>query len=171
MTDTPKIYVACLAAYNGGRLHGAWIDAAQDLENIQAEINTMLKSSPEPNAEEFAIHDYEGFEGVCIEEYESLDTVHGLALFIEEHGELGAKVLEHHDRDRDAAKQQLEDGYSGQWTSVADYVQDLTEQTTEIPEHLAYYIDYDRMARDMELNGEIFTVETGHQDVHIFHVL
>ena len=25
--DTPRIYVACLAAYNNGRLHGRWIDA------------------------------------------------------------------------------------------------------------------------------------------------
>ena len=25
----PRIYVACLAAYNNGILHGAWIDAAQ----------------------------------------------------------------------------------------------------------------------------------------------
>ena len=26
----PRIYVACLAAYNNGHLHGAWIDAAQE---------------------------------------------------------------------------------------------------------------------------------------------
>jgi Antirestriction protein (ArdA) len=25
----PRIYVACLAAYNNGYLHGAWIDAIQ----------------------------------------------------------------------------------------------------------------------------------------------
>ena len=28
---TPKIYVACLAAYNNGHLHGEWIDATQDV--------------------------------------------------------------------------------------------------------------------------------------------
>lgn len=27
--DTPRVYVACLAAYNSGFLHGAWIDAGQ----------------------------------------------------------------------------------------------------------------------------------------------
>lgn len=25
--DGPRIYVACLAAYNNGHLHGRWIDA------------------------------------------------------------------------------------------------------------------------------------------------
>ena len=35
-TTTPKIYVACLAAYNNGFLHGQWIDANQETEAIHA---------------------------------------------------------------------------------------------------------------------------------------
>jgi hypothetical protein len=27
--EAPKIYVACLASYNNGILHGKWIDAVQ----------------------------------------------------------------------------------------------------------------------------------------------
>lgn len=42
--------MACLAAYNNGKLHGCWIDAIQD------QINSMLASSPEEDAEEYAIH-------------------------------------------------------------------------------------------------------------------
>ncbi len=55
-SDGPRIYVACLAAYNNGHLHGRWIDAAQDAEDIQSEISEMLSASPIPNAEEWAIH-------------------------------------------------------------------------------------------------------------------
>ena len=47
MTTTPRIYVACLAAYNAGTLHGAWIDADQSAEAIWAEIRAMLATSPE----------------------------------------------------------------------------------------------------------------------------
>ena len=62
----------------------------------------------------------------------------------------------------------FEDGYYlGVFDSVADYVQEITEETTEIPDHLRGYIDYESMARDMELNGDIFTVEL-EGDVHIF---
>lgn len=55
----PKIYVACLASYNAGTLFGAWIDATQDLDDIEAEIADMLKRSPVEGAEEWEIHDTE----------------------------------------------------------------------------------------------------------------
>lgn len=54
--DTPRIYVACLAAYNAGRLHGRWIDADKGQDQIWAEVRQMLKESPESRAEEWAIH-------------------------------------------------------------------------------------------------------------------
>ena len=50
--DTPSIYVACLAAYNNGKLHGAWIDATQELDTILEAVQAMLAASPEPDAEE-----------------------------------------------------------------------------------------------------------------------
>ena len=40
--DTPKIYVACLAAYNNGILHGQWINVDQDVDALQNEIQDML---------------------------------------------------------------------------------------------------------------------------------
>lgn len=91
--ETPRIYVACLAAYNGGTLHGCWIDAAQDVEDIWREIRQMLASSPEAGAEEWAIHDYEGFGPLRLIEFEGIENVHKLARFIDEHGEIGAALL------------------------------------------------------------------------------
>ena len=67
--SSPRIYVACLAAYNNGFLHGAWIDADHDADQIRDEIVTMLARSPIAHAEEYATHDFEGFEGVTISEY------------------------------------------------------------------------------------------------------
>jgi len=163
----PRIYVACLAAYNNGYLHGRWIDASQDAEAIQAEISAMLKASPIPGAEEWAIHDYEGFGGTELSEYSGIDRVVALAAFIDERGELGAKVLEHFGGDIDQAEAAF-DEYVGSFRSLADYAQDLTEQTTDISPTLDHYIDYEAMARDMEINGDVFTVELGFEDVHVF---
>ena len=39
---------------------------------------------------------------------------------------------------------------------------------TEIPEALEYYIDWQALARDMALNGEIMVFQTGFDEVHIF---
>jgi antirestriction protein len=37
-----------------------------------------------------------------------------------------------------------------------------------LPQALAYYIDYEAMGRDLELGGDVFTIEIGYQEVHIF---
>jgi len=42
MSEEISIYVADLAAYNNGILHGVWIDATQDIDDIQEQINDML---------------------------------------------------------------------------------------------------------------------------------
>ncbi|WP_375204241.1 antirestriction protein ArdA [Hyphococcus sp.] len=161
-----RIYVACLAAYNNGILHGRWIDALQDADAILKEIGGMLKASPIAGAEEFAIHDYEGFEGARIEEYQSIDSVAEIAEFIGEHGKLGGKLLEYFGDLEDARTAMMED-YRGEYSSRADFAQELTEETTEIPQALQYYIDYERMGRDLEIN-DVLAVEAGFEEFHIF---
>ena len=44
-----RIYVACLAAYNNGCLHGRWIDATTPDEIMDA-VRAMLAASPELGA-------------------------------------------------------------------------------------------------------------------------
>lgn len=166
--SNPRIYVACLAAYNNGYLHGAWIDANQDTDQIREEIAAMLARSPVEGAEEYAIHDYEGFEGVSISEYACIDTVARMAAFIAEHGALGAGLLEQFSGNMDQAESTLEDCYHGQFASLADYMEELTTESVTIPEALRYYVDWEGMARDAEMGGDLFTIETAHGEVHVF---
>lgn len=163
-----RIYVACLAAYNNGFLHGAWIDADQDADEIRGEITAMLARSPIEHAEEFAIHDYEGFEGVTISEYAGIDTVARMGAFIAERGALGTGLLEQFSGDIDQAESTLEDCYHGQFASLADYMEELITESVTIPEALRYYVDWDAMARDAEMGGDLFTIETAHGEVHVF---
>jgi antirestriction protein len=165
-TDEIRIYVACLAAYNNGTLHGHWIDANQDAWEIWNEVSAMLKASPIKEAEEWAIHDYEGFQGVTISEWEGFERVSEIAAFIAEHGELGGKLIAYFGSLQDA-QSAIGDHYAGEYRSTADFVQEMTEQGTEIPESLQYYIDWNAMARDWEIN-DILTIETGFENVHVF---
>src|SRR5687768_7754754 len=89
MADTPRIYVACLAAYNAGTLHGEWLDADQSAEELHEAIRGMLSKSPKPGAEEWAIHDYHNFGDIKLSEHESLENVAALAELITEHDGLG----------------------------------------------------------------------------------
>jgi len=166
--EQPRIYVACLAAYNSGHLHGVWIDADQEDWVIWEGVQTMLAASPIHEAEEWAIHDYEGFGGVHISEYASLDYVGALARFIAEHGALGAMLLEHYGNDLNEALEALEDRHLGEHASLAAYMQEVTEEAVSIPESLRCYIDWEAMARDAELSGDLFTLTTAWDAVHVF---
>lgn len=128
----------------------------------------LLANSPEDDAEEYAIHDHEGFAGHSVSENEGIERAHEVACFIEEHGEIAGELLSHFGDIIDDAQKAIEDNYCGCYASLADYAEELTEETTQIPEHLALYIDYEKMERDMELGGDVFTIETGYQEVHIF---
>lgn len=161
-----RIYVACLAAYNSGTLHGVWIDALQDVADIWAEIATMLQASPIEDAEEHAIHDYEGFGDVRLSEYAAIESVAEIATFIEEHGELGGKLISYCG-DVDRAGEAITDHYAGEYRSLAEFAEQITDETTDIPENLRFYIDYEAMARDLEIN-DVFTIQIGFEEVHVF---
>ena len=167
MNNEIRIYVADLAAYNAGKLHGIWIDATEDLEVIHKQVRAMLATSPERGAEEYAIHDYEGFAGYDLSEYEGLEAAHEIACFIEDYPDFGGELLNHFS-DLGEARRVAEEDYCGCYSTLADYAQELTEECTAIPENLAFYIDYEAMGRDMALNGDVFTIETGFEAVHIF---
>lgn len=166
MSEEIRIYVACLASYNNGKLHGVWIDVLDDLDDIQDQINEMLKSSPEPDAEEHAIHDYEGFGSYSVSEYEDIGTLHEIACFIDDYPEIAGELLNHFGGHIDDAKKAMEEHYSGCYTSLGDFAREI--DISDVSESLAYYIDYERMGRDWELSGDIFTIETAHNEVHIF---
>lgn len=167
MCEEIRIYVADLAAYNNGKLHGVWIDATLDIDEMNEAVAKMLKASPEGFAEEYAIHDYEGFGSYPLGEYEGLQAAHDIACFIEECDEVAPELLNYYSN-LEEAKRVLEENYIGCFESIADYAQEITQETTDIPKQLEYYIDYEKLGRDMELSSEIFAIEAGYQKVHIF---
>ena len=170
-SDTPQIYVADLAAYNQGVLHGAWIDATQDPEDIEAEIQEILSKSPVPDAEEFAIHDYEGFGSLRLSEFEPIEKVSQVAKLIEEHGTMFAELVGHFGGARyiDEAIEAMEERYQGAHKSLEDWAYEYAKDTgLECAEPYVNYIDWERFARDAEMGGDIFTIETDDGMVHVF---
>lgn len=163
--DPIRVYVACLASYNNGILHGEWIDATQDEDEIWRDVSQMLLNSPAEHAEEWAIHDHEGFGDILVSEHASFETIAQYAQIIEEHGEVASKLITYFGNIEDA-ETALNEHYAGEYENLEDYAEELTEQTTQIPENLRYYIDYEKMAHDLAIN-DVMTVEVGHS-VHVF---
>lgn len=205
----PRIYVACLAAYNAGKLHGAWIDVqGKDADEIAQEvIARVLLTSPEPNvtrcatchaikgydgvwdrekcslvseggkltdaphdpapsSEEWAIHDYEGFGGLDVSEHASFEHVAALAELLEDHpGKVIQTAIDHlGDATTDARRVQdwIADNYAGEWETLEAFAENMLEDTGEMdtwPKVARDYFDMERYARDLELGGDVFTIE------------
>ncbi len=155
-----RIYVACLASYNAGTLFGKWIDANQTAEEIHAEISAMLGASPERGSEEWAVHDYEGFGGIVLTEWPSIERVSKIAALIEDHGDAFSLWYSVQDG-LHFETEELEEKFLEQWQGAhdskeefADYLLDSTGQLAEVPEFARRYFDYAAFARDLELSGE-----------------
>lgn len=154
------IYVACLAAYNNGKLHGKWIDACQDYQGIHAEISKMLKESPEPGAKEWALHDYEGFLGIKFSKSPNLRRVSAVARLLETEGDPFAIWYETQNGSYFDAEE-LEEKFLKQWQGMhdseadfAEYLLDSTNALKELPGWAKGYFNFDAYARDLSLSGE-----------------
>jgi antirestriction protein len=157
VTETPRIYVACLASYNSGILHGKWIEAT-DADVIREEVDEMLAESSQPDAEEWAIHDFEGFEGMKIEEYDDFDKIAELAELIEEHGAAYAAYADNVGLEF-ATASDFEEAYMGEYDSEQAYAEESFDDCNKIPDHLANYIDYEAVTRDW-FCGDYYSVDS-----------
>jgi len=179
---TSRFYAADLAAYNSGILHGIWVDATSDADEMQEQIAAMLRASPCPNvtvehpetnetvpsAEEWVVHDYDDAAKLIshMGETSDLKAIAEAAEAFEEisddYHETILPFLLDWVRDRvtepHAWKAALDDAFAGEWNDPEDYAADLAEQCgylENLPDALQNYIDFRAMARDMALGGEM----------------
>jgi antirestriction protein len=163
----PQIYVICLASYKNYEWHGVWIDATQEVEEISKQISIMLSNSPVPGAEEYIIHNDIGFQGLEIEEDASIEDVHEKAMFILEHGELGAKLLNYYRGHLGYAEEAME-SYLGDYDNELDYAAEFFNECylEKVPETVRYYIDYESFKKDIFIDY-CFSIKVGGK-CHIF---
>ena len=172
-----RIYVASLSDYNGGFLHGVWID----FENITEEsdiwdaVHAMLAASPYARkygdkAEEWAIHDYELPGDMSISESEDFGRLWAMYEALQELEEsevepffiyldyVGGNAPLSYDIEN------FRDAYQGAYDTEAEFAEHILEYTEEfeaIPERLRHYFDYASYARDLFIGGD-YWMESGY---------
>ncbi len=172
---TPQIYVASLSDYNNARLHGVWIDATDEPADIHTAIAAMLSRSPDPGAEEYAIHDYSDFPGFAVGEYDVIEAVHKIACGIAEHGEafgcyVGLVGTE------EASESGFTDIYCGTYPTLRAFVEQFVDDIGVADGQLDHLrgrtglgqfleIDYDGL--EIAIRSE-WNITEGQQGVHIF---
>jgi len=188
--ETMRIYVACLASYNAGRLHGEWFDLDdwQDADSLYDAVKEqVLLTSPYPNvmvecracggdginpneadsvcktchgsgevpsAEEWAIHDHEGFPEGSVGEYTSFSRLYEIKERLEEaeeeFGDDGQEILaafEYCFGDNDASISTIREAYRGKYDRHSDFSMEFAIETSGINEDSPYFmfIDWDHV--------------------------
>jgi antirestriction protein len=86
LTNPPRIQVVDTASHERGIRHGLWIEAYQEPDELEADIQAMLESSPTPEATAWAILATEGFAGLDLRGYTDTNLIAQLAKGVAEHG-------------------------------------------------------------------------------------
>ncbi|MGI9003019.1 MAG: antirestriction protein ArdA [Pseudonocardia sp.] len=174
LRPTPRIYLADLAAYSHGRLHGIWCDATRDLEELQAEVDALLARSPIAGAEEIAIHDFENFAGYPLGEYENLGFVVRLARGIAEHGQAFAAYADWIGPG-DEQLERFADHYEGTYPSREAWAEELAVEVFEWPRQLDTIVEPLRMHVSLNLASLALDLEQerhladGDDGVYVFN--
>jgi len=170
----PRVYVADLAAYTYGRLHGVWLDATRDVEELWADIRAMLAASPSPGAEEVAIHDHENFVGYPLGEHEDLTFVVRLARGIAEHGQAFAAYADWN-RQGDPELEGFSEAHEGIYLTREAWAEEVANELFEwpryreaIPEPLRGHVTLDLTSLALELEQYRHVVE-GDEGVYVFN--
>lgn len=170
----PQIWVASLADYNDGCLHGQWFDATCNVEELELATRFMLRGGRIPNAEEWAVMDYDGFGPLRLGEYASFETISRVASGIAEHGQAFAAWAAYVGPESSDALGRFEDHYCGEWESFEAYVENYLREVgfyaflDHVPENMRGYVEVDvgQIARDW--SGDYEVVERPEGGVWIF---
>jgi len=148
-----KVYCGTYHKYNCGSLAGEWIDLTDftDKEDFLAYCAELHKDEEDP---EFMYQDYEDIPAAFISEswvsemlWEMPDDIdiEALGAFMDNYG-INADDSDLFDK--------FEESYQGKWDSFEQYAEQWFDDVYlhDVPDHIRYYIDYEKFARDLEMD-------------------
>ena len=162
-----SVYIANLGKYNEGEAVGAWFYPPISFEDVAEKIGLNAKY------EEYAIHDYE--LPFRIGEYTSIDEINRLCALVEEledsdvYDALPELLASGCFSDiEDLVEKQDDIRYWAGCADMSDIAYEYVEEgyLGDIPERIQWYIDYEKLGRDMEINGTFIDTRRGIFEVY-----
>ena len=175
-----KIYVANLGKYNEGELVGEWLTLPATDEELEALYVSIKVAHYDENGnfipyyeedgiiyEEVAIHDHEtDIKGLTINEYTDIlqlnETAKELDDLDEDDRDVLNAIIEARGEDLQYALDHIGDATFYPGYTLDQVAEELVDEGYfgEIPERIAYYIDYEAIARDLSIDN-YYEVENG----------
>lgn len=168
------VCIGSWAAYNEGGRHSLgtcykgdfFIDfmALNGAEELDAVLDYLGWSEQEK--EELFIQDYESdFYETENADYENPRALADLVAenrdAIQQDPEKLAAIMEATGEGLEDALDEMDNYIFYPGTDAEGYAEEMAEESGDVPEWLAYYVDYEKMGRDMVLNGDIDEVGGG----------
>ena len=157
-----QIYVASLADYNNGTLHGVWIDVDNTtMEDVMETINEMLQNSPtEPEtAEEWEIHDTEGIPPIIYKG--GLEKILEFAEYYEEYEDYEEAFYAWVDDGNDTIMEDFLDYYEGEFKSTKEFVYEWLDSfglVDNLPDIIKGNIDIYGIWQDLSNGGDFYDI-------------
>jgi antirestriction protein len=170
-STTPSAWVGCLSCYNDGDLVGKWLSDPDEIREYRCPLPVTIYNLHE----ELWVMDHENLPGMTGEcsPTEFADRAEAWLALIEDRD--AVVVAAYIDNvginyvDWDTVGDDIDEAYVGEWESVEDYATEFMHDGYGEPEDpYAPYIDYESIARDMVLGGEIWTHEVAYKSIHVF---
>ena len=147
---TIKIYVASLEAYNNGKMVGDWVTptAYLSFEKFNDAIQIATK-----NADEVAVHDYEGID--LDNEYPDFEDLYYFCQALEDSWLDNEAIIAYAENTGEELDNELiadaENSYVGTFSSFQEYAEDYADELIHsTDDFLKSYFDYESFARDLE---------------------
>ena len=147
---TIKIYVASLEAYNNGKMVGDWVTPTDYLsfEKFNDAIQIATK-----NADEVAVHDYEGID--LDNEYPDFEDLYYFCQALEDSWLDNEAIIANAENTGEELDNELiadaENSYVGTFSSFQEYAEDYADELIHsTDDFLKSYFDYESFARDLE---------------------
>ena len=152
---TMRVYVGTYAKYNDGNLFGKWFDLEDytDLDEFYEACADLHADEEDP---ELMFQDWEGIPDGMVSECSVDPKCWSLIEAYDEFGEdtVNAYIYCFGEWNRG----DFQDRYRGEYDSWEDFAEQLVDELgylDEIPEHLRYYLDYEKYARDIRFSGDV----------------
>jgi len=165
-----KIYITDLEAYNNGHLVGQWVTLPLGEDSL-CELNEEVlyqgrkACEDEHHHEETFITDWE-CDYMDIEEYSDIYKLNEIAEQMESFDDdeiIAIKLLMENGvvSNLDEAIEKRDEIHNTGETRMEDVAYNYANDCMEIPKHLEFYIDYEKMGNDMEIEGSYYEDENG----------
>jgi len=152
---TMRIYVGTYAKYNDGNLFGKWLNLENytDRDEFYEACAELHVDEEDP---EFMFQDWEGIPSDMISESHVSPECWTLLDAYEKYDEDAVNAYCHCFGEWN--ENDFNERYRGEYDSWEDFAEQLVDELgylDEIPEHLRYYFDYEKYARDLRLGGDV----------------